>query len=145
MVPHPLLIDLVLILTGCSGFILAAYIYRCKRRKKPLICPLRASCDLVTTSDYSKFCGIPVEVLGLSYYAFIVILHLLAVAEPAIFSITVARFSLALSSIAFLFSLYLTAVQAFILKQWCTWCLCSASLCAAIFILTVIAAPVGIF
>ncbi len=142
---HPILIDLVLVLVGCAGFLLAFYIYHCKHRKKPLICPMRGSCDFVTTSDYSKFLGIPVEVLGLLYYAFIVILHGLVIAEPGLFTVSMARISLVISTLAFCFSIYLLFVQAFLLKQWCTWCLCSAFLCASIFTLTMIAAPAGIF
>ncbi len=141
----PLLIDLVIMLIGCAGFFLAFYIYHCKHKKQPLICPMRGSCEFVTASDYSKFFGIPVELLGMCYYAAVVILHGFVLANPAILNITVAQISLGISTLAFFFSLYLLSVQAFVLKQWCTWCLCSAFLCAAIFALTVIAAPVGIF
>jgi hypothetical protein len=38
----------------------------------------------------------------------------------------------------FLFSLYLTFVQAFLIKSWCSWCLMSAALSTAIFIFTLI-------
>ncbi len=141
---HPLLIDLVLVLIGCAGFLLAFYIRHCKHRKQPLVCPMRGSCEFVTSSDYSKFLGIPVEMLGLCYYALIVILHGFVIARPELFTLRVARISLSMSTLAFFFSLYLLSVQAFVLKQWCTWCLCSAFLCAAIFALTVVAAPGGI-
>jgi len=142
---HSLFLDIFLMILGCAGFTLASHIYSCKRQKKPLVCPLRTKCELVTTSSYSKFLGIPVELLGMCYYAFIVILHGFVIASPQIFSITTARASLVVSSIAFLFSLYLVSVQAFILKQWCTWCLCSASFCVAIFLVTAFAAPAGVF
>ncbi|MEX2054859.1 MAG: hypothetical protein WD972_01630, partial [Candidatus Andersenbacteria bacterium] len=39
------------------------------------------------------------------------------------------------STSAFLFSLYLTFIQGVTLRQWCTWCLCSAALCTLIFLL----------
>jgi uncharacterized membrane protein len=142
---HPLLIDVVLMLVGGAGFSLAFYIYHCKHKKKPLICPMRSSCEFVTTSDYSKIFGIPVEVLGMCYYTLIVLLHGAVTADPALFTVGVAQLSLVISTFAFLFSLYLLSVQAFVLRQWCTWCLCSAFLCAAIFGLTVIAAPGGLF
>lgn len=141
---HHILIDIVLVLIGCAGFSLAFYIYHCKHKKKPLVCPMRSSCDFVTTSDYSKFLGMPVEVLGIIYYAFVVILHGFVIADPTALTLPVARVSLGISTLAFFFSLYLLSVQAFVLKQWCTWCLCSAFLCASVFILTVVAVP-GIF
>lgn len=141
---HSFLIDIILIVLGSAGFSLAFYIYHRKRAKKPLICPLRAKCELVTTSSYSKFLGVPVEILGMLYYASVVIFHGFVLASPAAFSVSAVRLSLGLSTFAFLFSLYLISIQAFVLKQWCTWCLCSAALCASIFIVTYLAAPAGL-
>ncbi len=142
---HSFLIDALLMMLGFAGFTLAFYIYHHKLHDKPLVCPLETKCDLVTHSTYSKFLDIPVEVLGMLYYAAIIILHGFVIAFPSIFSVSVARISLAMSTAAFLFSLYLISVQAFVLKQWCTWCLCSAILCATIFLLTSFAAPLGVF
>ncbi len=141
---HPLIIDGILMLIGAAGFSLAYYIYHCKHKKKPLVCPLRASCEFVTTSDYSNFLGIPVEMLGMVYYAAICALHAIVFVEPTLFTSLTAQISLCVSTVAFLFSLYLISVQAFVLKQWCTWCVCSALLCAAIFLTTYLGAPAGI-
>lgn len=141
---HPLIIDVILMLIGCAGFSLAAYIYHCKHQKKPLVCPLRTECDFVTTSRYSKFLGMPVELLGMCYYGAIVVLHGIVVFYPAIFNIVIARTSLVVSTAAFIFSLYLISIQAFVLRKWCTWCICSALLCAAIFLTTYLGAPVGV-
>lgn len=142
---HSLFIDVIILFFASLGFTLASHIYRKKRAKQPLVCPLRSRCDLVTTSHYSKFLGVPVEILGMLYYAVVIVFHILAIAYPFIFSVPVVRLSLGISSFAFLFSLYLIAVQAFILKEWCTWCLCSAVLCAAIFATTYLAVPISIF
>jgi uncharacterized membrane protein len=45
---------------------------------------------------------------------------------------------LAISVGAFLFSLYLTGVQAFKIKSWCTWCLTSAAISTTIAIVSLI-------
>ena len=77
---------------------------------------------------------IPVEILGIIYYTIIVVAYSTLLAMPTLHETALlAPTLLGLSAVAFLFSLYLTAVQAFILKEWCTWCLISAALCAIIF------------
>ncbi len=121
---------------GVVGFSIATYISLCKKKKKPLVCPLRTSCNFVTTSDYSKFLGIHVEYLGMAYYAFVTLLHLLLAFSPYYVSDMVFWFGLLVSIGAFLFSVYLTSVQAFVLKQWCTWCIFSATLCVIIVLAT---------
>jgi uncharacterized membrane protein len=142
---HSYLIDIVLMLLGIAGFWLASYIYHCKHKQKPLVCPLRTSCDFVTGSDYSKFLGIPVERLGMVYYLSMFMLHVAVIINPLFFTRTVLFSSLIASTLAILFSIYLISVQAFVLKQWCTWCVCSAILCAAIFAITFLSTSAVIF
>lgn len=114
-------------LIAIAGFALATYIHFHKRTATPLVCPIGHHCDAVIHSDYSTFIGFPVEVLGMVYYALIVAGYWMFRAHTA-FQI--------LSGAAFGFSLYLVAVQIFVLRQWCTWCLLSAALCTSIFILS---------
>ncbi|MBP7804702.1 MAG: hypothetical protein KA052_00575 [Candidatus Pacebacteria bacterium] len=141
---HNILLDFVLMVLGSLGLSLAAFIYHKKCQKKPLICPMRASCDFVTSSSYSHFCGCRVEVLGICYYSTVIILHAAVAFFPAIFDLTIARAALFFSASAFLFSIYLISIQAFVLKQWCTWCIFSALLCVAIFVVTYFSSPAGV-
>ena len=136
--------DSLLVLIGVAGFMLALYIYRKKRVGAPLVCPLRASCDLVTHSTYSKIFGIPVELLGMVYYAFVALSHGFALASFTVIPHVLIIGMLAVSAFAFLFSMYLVSIQAFVLKQWCTWCLISASFCVLIFVITLAGTP-GLF
>ena len=123
----------ILIFIALIGFSLSFYIYRKKRLQQTLVCPLKLSCDTVVHSDYSKFFGIPVEIIGLIYYGLIVVAYASFLFIPEfVYPIVIFGFLIA-SALAFLFSLYLTFIQAVILKQWCTWCLISAFLCVIIF------------
>lgn len=142
---HSYYIDILLMVIGLAGFSLASYIYKCKHRKRPLVCPMRGSCDFVTQSDYSKFLGIPVERLGMVYYMAVFLFHAIVLLYPPIFTQGMIIASLAASTAAILFSLYLMSVQAFVLKQWCTWCVCSAILCAGIFAATYLSTPLALF
>ena len=124
----------IIIFLGFGGFLIAMYIRHHKKNvQEALICPLKANCDTVIHSDYSKFVGIPVETLGMTYYAFITIGYGLVIIFPLIYVPLVASGLLTATVFAFMFSIYLTLIQAFALKNWCTWCLISAGICVTIF------------
>lgn len=129
-----LLISLISLL-GLAGFLLASYIYRKKRTKKKLICPMRSNCDTVTHSDYSKIIGIPVEALGMVYYLFIAfgygVIYILNLWDTPYPQILVG-----ISGCSVFFSVYLISLQAFVIRQWCTWCLFSGLISLLIFILS---------
>ncbi len=117
------------------GFCIAYYLYSKKKAKTKLICPMRSDCDTVIHSDYSRIVGIPVEILGMIYYAFIGCIY------PFLFVIhmyTEERgiIILGISLSACLFSFYLISIQAFIVKHWCSWCLFSACISILIAVLS---------
>jgi uncharacterized membrane protein len=128
------IIALIIALLGLGGFYLAYYISHHKKRAT-LVCPLNGSCDTVVTSSYSKLFGIPVEILGMAYYGLIAISYGTLFFVPNEAPSILPPLAMALTAIAFCFSIYLTAVQALVLKHWCTWCLFSAGICTAIFVL----------
>ena len=136
-------IDLALMLVGFAGFSIAAYIYHRKHLKRPLVCPMNGNCDFVTESGYAKFLGIHVEQIGMVYYMAVFLFHSLVLLDPALLTPTTFAISLATVSASFFFSLYLIVIQAFVLKKWCTWCVCSAVICLAIFLLSWLGAPAG--
>ncbi len=134
---------IIILFLSFIGFSIAYHIFEKKRAKKPLICPLRSNCDTVVTSDYSTFLGIPLEAIGMGYYALIAILHgVVAVTHAG--NPLLSLIILVLSGGAFLFSLYLISIQAFVLKQWCIWCLSSAAISTVIFIVTAVFFTSGI-
>lgn len=121
------------ILAASLGLLIAVYIRRKKSKGKPLVCPMRGNCASVIHSDYSTFFGIPVEVFGIGYYAVIVIGYAALAFVPGLSSPLLSFGLLGLSTVAFMFSLYLVFIQAFALRQFCTWCIGSALLCAGLF------------
>lgn len=124
---------IILIFAALGGMLLSFYIRRKKQAHERMVCPLGSDCDAVIYSEHSKFLGVPVEILGLLYYGVIAASYALFLVSPAFAAPSVAFSVLMLTTAAFLFSLYLTFVQAFALKQWCTWCLISAGFCTMIF------------
>jgi hypothetical protein len=67
------------------------------------------------------------------YYGLTALGHGTLLAFPNFLPEWSALFLLTLSLVGFLFSAYLIFIQAFALKQWCTWCIFSACLCTVIF------------
>lgn len=129
---------LLISILAAAGAAIAFNIHSKKAADKHLACPLRGHCDVVVKSEYSKFFGIPVEYLGFAYYSIVCLSYLTFFIFPKIsmhnlFALGVAS----VTACAFMFSIYLTSIQAFILKVWCTWCIASALICTAIFFLVV--------
>lgn len=121
--------DLILVnaitILSLTGFIISSYIYKKKKAKTKLVCPMRSNCDTVIHSDYSKILGVRVEFLGMVYY-FITGISYSLLYSTLLYSKEAGMILFGLSLSAVLFSIYLVSVQAFILKHWCAWCLSSA-------------------
>ena len=118
------------------GFCLSFHIAHSKAKKQPLVCPMNGHCDAVVQSPYSRFLGIPLEYLGMLYYAISVVGYLILGLSEAMPDATLVFSVYIMSLVGFLFSLYLTFIQAFHLRTWCTWCLESAATSVVIFFLT---------
>lgn len=132
------------ILFGLAGFIVASYVSHKKKTAQPMVCPLNGDCETVTSSAYSKFFGLPVERIGVFYYALIVLVYGVHALIPWLLSDTIMFFVMGLSIGAFVFSLYLIFIQAFVLKKWCTWCLFSAAFSTFIFITSVFGSSIDL-
>jgi len=129
----PLLLKISIIVLSTIGFSISFYIYNKKKKKKKMICPRRSNCDTVIHSDYSRVLGIKVEILGMIYYAFMAAAYLSSFFVP-LWSLQTGMIILGISMSSVLFSIYLVSIQAFIVRQWCIWCLSSAIISLLIFI-----------
>jgi uncharacterized membrane protein len=95
-----------------------------------LVCPLGGGCETVQASRWSTLPpggGIPVALLGLIGYGTIVLLALASLQRERLGPLPLAPALVALASGGVLFSLYLTALQVFVIGALCAWCLGSAA------------------
>ena len=120
----------VILVLGLLGLVDATYLTYSNLSGGGLTCPLTGGCDIVTTSSYSHIAGVPIALLGMLYYLSVSVLALLIVRTKDTKSF---RFIFYLSSLAFLFSLYLTYVQFFVLRTLCQYCLTSVIISTLIF------------
>lgn len=125
-------------LAALLGLIVSINIHVAKRKDKQLVCPVGSNCNAVINSRYSKFFGFSLEYLGLAYFGFVFIAYTaLALAPNLLTEITLIGL-MALSAMAFLFSTYLIFVQAFLLRQWCIWCILASAFSYTIFLISLI-------
>ncbi len=128
---------LIISIISFAGFLLALYIYSTKNKNESLVCPLEGSCDAVVTSQYSRFLGFPVEVMGMVYYGFTAGIYLLIFLNIISYTSLASLVMVLLGVSGGLFSIYLISIQAFVLRQWCTWCVVSAFLSLIIMIFSI--------
>jgi uncharacterized membrane protein len=103
-------------LVALAGVGVAGYLTWAHFADSSVLCVAGGGCETVQESEYAEIAGIPVAVLGLGAYA--IILGLVA------WDTVGAR--LAAASLAFvglLFSLYLLALQLFVIEAVCIWCM----------------------
>lgn len=119
------------------GLLDASYLSYIKLFHAPIYCtPGLGECDVVNASRYSVLFGIPLALYGVIGFGLILLIALfgkrtLIVAEY----VDLMLFGLSLAG--FLFSLYLTYLEAFVLHAYCQWCLLSAICMTVIFITTI--------
>lgn len=121
------MISLWIPLLALVGLADAGYLLYKKVRHEKLVCFIGDDCDRVTKSKYGYTAGIPNEVLGIGFYLFclsLFALSFLGITSFLGFSLNVLLFLGAIP--ASLASLYLLGIQAFVLKEWCEYCLLSA-------------------
>lgn len=107
------------------GALIALYLLLHSLGYSSLVCPI-SGCEKVQASVYSKILGIPV-----SAYGMVLFLGLLGCAVYGVLNetnTTAPRLLLLGSSLGVVGYMYFTYLEAFVIKAWCFWCVCS-SLC----------------
>ena len=92
-------------------------------------------CDTVQASQYADFLGLPVALYGVGGYLALLIVSLAAVRPVAAgrrgFDVVLA----AAASLGLAFTVYLTALELFVIHAICRWCVASAAIITAIWII----------
>ncbi|HEX6070111.1 MAG TPA: vitamin K epoxide reductase family protein [Longimicrobiaceae bacterium] len=108
-----------------------------------LQCSVVGGCETVQASAYAFFpprtmvpWGMSVALIGLIGYAVLFVIGLIGLQPGHVRSRWVARSLLGLSGAAFVFSIWLTYIEAEVLEAWCQWCVVSAILIGIIFLLS---------
>ena len=99
-----------------AGAALAGYLTWAHYDHAALVCLAGGGCETVKQSAYAEIAGVPVALLGLVSYA--LVFGLVVLDTPN------ARLAAAMVGVVgLLFSLYLLALQLFVIDAMCAWCL----------------------
>jgi uncharacterized membrane protein len=120
-----------------SGLVVSVYLSYVEITLSQAICGPIGDCNAVQASPYARLLGlVPIGVLGVAAYATILTtwVHDRSGNDP------IARFgppvAYVLAFVGTVFSLYLTFLEAFVIRAVCLWCLLSAATMAAILVLS---------
>lgn len=131
---------LILIAAFC-GLANSAYLAEHEVNGTPLLCNIEnlSGCNVVASSPYSHFFGIPLSEYGILFYA---ILFVLAAFELVIFDRLLRRVLQTAALFGLVASAYFTALQVFVINALCVYCMASALLALLIFIFAWFIEPV---
>lgn len=111
-----------------AGLGVSAYLTYTKYAEARIFCSTDGGCETVQTSKYATLGGfLPVPVLGLIGYVGILVAALL----PGRLGL---RASVLLATVAAAFSIYLLALQLWVIEAICVWCLASEAVSWALFL-----------
>jgi uncharacterized membrane protein len=107
---------LAAVIVTLAGIGVAGYLTWAHFADQSVVCVQGGGCEKVQESSYSEIAGIPVALLGLGSY--------LTVLGLLLWDAAIARLSAAtLALVGLLFSVYLVAVQLFVIDAVCVWCM----------------------
>ena len=150
--PQTLRLRMVIGILALAGLFVALYLALYETQlSDSLACPLGGQqCETVNTSSYVNMVGIPIGVLGVIGYSLILVVDLgwtirrrlagdgsprrprWAQKTPWAYSILAAipvgLVLIGLTGFGFLFSMFLTYLELFVIRAICTWCIISAGI-----------------
>ena len=129
----PTKVAIIILIVALLGFADATYLTIEHYKGVIPPCSLVSGCEVVLTSAYSVVAGMPVSLLGAIGYLLILV-GTFAYLDSK--STRILKYALLLTIPAFLASLWLLYVQAFILHSYCQYCLGSAATSIVLFVLS---------
>ncbi len=125
-------------LLSLIGIFVAAYLYLYKIGKIGSVMCGTGGCETVQLSRWSSFLGMDVALIGLVGYLGLFGLALVSLQPRFAADPRLPRLLAVLSGIGVLFAVYLTWLELFVIHAICRWCVGSALIITAIFVLSLL-------
>lgn len=113
----------IIAFAGLIGALLSGYLLVRTSQKHRIHCPFKDQCNEVLYSKYSRIFGVQTLAFGVAYYTVVFLSATYALIDPTAMQEIPLKPFLYVAVAAVLVSLYQTAIQIFVLKKWCSWCL----------------------
>lgn len=138
-------VSIFLVFLSLVGLADATYLTWNKLNNTVPPCGLNTNCDAVLTSSWATIGHIPISALGMLFYAIIFLLAVMQLGEVRLGRFTkrfrfisIPELLLIFTSIGLVFSGYLVSIMAFVIGQWCQYCLLSAGTTTLLFLLSLV-------
>lgn len=123
-------------LLSLAGFFIALYLHLYKIGKIGSLACGTGGCETVQLSSYATFLGVGVALIGVLGYAVMFGVSMLAL-QPRYAGVSwPIKTMVVLSAGALVFTLYLTYVELFVIEAICRYCVASAILVTALFLVS---------
>ena len=122
-------------LLSLAGRLVSAYLWMFKHGYIGSLACGTGGCATVQLSEYSKFLGVDVALLGFAAYALLLALAMLGLQPAWQARREPARAALLVSAGGVLFAGYLTWLELFVIHAICRWCVGSAVIIVFVFLL----------
>ncbi|MFA6352814.1 MAG: vitamin K epoxide reductase family protein [Candidatus Paceibacterota bacterium] len=116
------LILVSLLLLSLIGFVDSLFIHVKSVENYPISCFVIEGCDLVLYSSYATLFGVHLPWFGMAFYFLLFLITALYLGRSKKYLINLL---IILVSVGVLFSLYLIYLQAFVINNFCSYCLLS--------------------
>jgi len=131
-------INIIALVTSIIGFIDSAYLTIIKFTNSPIYCtPGLGNCETVQNSQWSTIWGIPIALLGAIAFLILILCFVFERRIPMLNKYS-QYLIFGISFFGFLYSLFLTYLELFVIHAICQWCLLSAICMTIVFIVTII-------
>jgi len=124
-----------IVLLALVGLLVATYLWLYKIGVIGELQCGTGGCEVVQTSRYADLFGIPVAFYGVAGYAVLFVLGLAGLQPARAGDRRLAVLVAALATGGFAFTLYLTSLELLVLHAICRWCIASAAIMTAIWVL----------
>ena len=125
-------------LMSLVGVFVSAYLYLYKIGRIGTLACGTGGCETVQTSEWSRFLGVEVALIGLVGYALLFGVGLIALRPALARERWPAMLLAGLATGGVLFTLYLTYLEVFVIHAICRWCVGSAVIIVALFALALL-------
>jgi len=124
----------LILIFALVGLIVSLYLSYTKLSGVPIQCNILSGCQTVESSTYSIMFGIPVAVYGVIFYLSLVIATFFRVSAKYRFLVTKLIFIATV--FGFLFSIYLTYLELYVIFAICIYCVLSAVISTILFFIS---------
>jgi protein-disulfide isomerase len=117
---------------AASTYLLVEYV-----TGQPGVCLTGSGCDLVRASEYAYPLGIPMPLIGLAFYLVAIWLTIRGLESRSIAGVPAEVALTGIAAAGAVASMILTALEAFVIRAFCSWCLVQAAASVALLVAAV--------